>query len=205
MLIEHQWTTTVWIKFFHFGFVTLVMNPCGVVIVVRNSCQSTWSQLVKLPALFNANIPLFVHACGLNHRLPLLVFLRSRPRSAVHVSCSLLAQEEAAQHPGGPAARPHRVQDRYARATLTFHFLFSRFWQNIRHVVLVASSLLMPIMNSNTFIYIALYIALYTATEQEKSLKMMSRSINADLKPFIFICFQIIYFAEEKSKNKLMV
>lgn len=44
MLIEHQWTTTVWIRFFHFGFVTLVMNPCGVLFMVRNSCQNTRSQ-----------------------------------------------------------------------------------------------------------------------------------------------------------------
>lgn len=37
---------------------------------------------------------------------------RSCSRSVVHISCALLAQEETAKHPGGPAARTDRVQDR---------------------------------------------------------------------------------------------
>lgn len=78
----------------------------------------------KLPPLFNTYIPESNHLLSLTvlHRgcgwwwaevhLTLPLLLRPRPWSAVYVSCSLLAQEEAAQHPGGPAARTHRVQDR---------------------------------------------------------------------------------------------
>lgn len=153
----------------------LVRNPCGVVFMVPNRCQNTWSQFGNwrryLTLIFQiqsfAQLCTFVRDCG---RLWAERSSSSPPLPQVTppVSCTRILLAAGARRGGSTSWRTRGSFPSSSRSVREGHFdisvsLFLFLTESfIRHVVLVGSSLLMPIINGNTFIYIALYMSAIT-------------------------------------------